>query len=356
MAKQLLVSERPGESAVKQSIGNYKGVMLCNRPNDPSDKPQRDGPEPFISRVTVKEQLGINPPIKLIQTTQKPKRTLEILKRHKQWLSQLQKQKEDIAVEEQKNLKAKEQKLQKMKKKYKTNKEPKAKTAEANEKKSQNLTEKSLKKLESEPNEKGQKEKPKWAMTEKEAEIHEEKEVDDLLKYVQDLDYESIINDLEVRQALEIVKERIEEIKRDKEWKEKIAQKYNMENNELKETNCEVHSKGSKGSIESFVSKARSQIDKGHEGNKKAEAEWDKSTRGDKISATDEERVAKLVADQVLANYPNLKTIHSNASVRRILEREAKNQLDGPVITVIKEERYKPDASNLPYLHRNPAV
>jgi hypothetical protein len=277
MAKQLLVSERPGESVVKQSIGNYKGVMLCNRPNDPSEKPQRDGPEPFISRVTVKEQLGINPPIKLVQTAQKPKRTLEILQRHKQWLSQLQKQKEDIAVKEQENLKAKEEKLQKMKKKYKTKKEPKVKTAEPNNKKNENLTEKNLKKLESEASEKGQKEKPKWAMTEKEAENHEEKEVDDLLKFVQDLDYDSIINDLEVRQALEIVKERIEEIKRDKEWKEKIALKYNTENNQIKETNAEVQSKGSKASIESFASKARSQIDKNLEGNKKAEAEWDKS-------------------------------------------------------------------------------
>ncbi|OMJ72729.1 hypothetical protein SteCoe_28762 [Stentor coeruleus] len=64
MAKQLLISEKPGENVIKQSIGNYKGVMLCNRPNDPSDKPIRDGPAPFISRVTVKEQLGINPSLK----------------------------------------------------------------------------------------------------------------------------------------------------------------------------------------------------------------------------------------------------------------------------------------------------
>lgn len=81
----------------------------------------------------------------------------------------------------------------------------------------------------------------------------------------------------------------------------------------------------------------------------------------DKISATDEEKIAKIVADQVLANYPvfsnqNLKSVHSNASVRRMLEREAKNQLLSPIITTIKEEKPKPDISNLPYLHRNPAV
>ena len=83
MAKQILISERPGENAMKQSIGNYKGVMLCNRPNDPAEKLQRDGPSPFISRVTVKEQLGINPANKLVPKLPKKKQTLEILTRHK---------------------------------------------------------------------------------------------------------------------------------------------------------------------------------------------------------------------------------------------------------------------------------
>ncbi len=83
MAKQLLVSERPGEiggslglgdgrgnplggggdSMPKGSIGNYKGVMLCNRPNEMQgfSKGDRDGPVPFVSRVDPKESLGINP-------------------------------------------------------------------------------------------------------------------------------------------------------------------------------------------------------------------------------------------------------------------------------------------------------
>ena len=39
-----------------------------------------------------------------------------------------------------------------------------------------------------------------------------------------------------------------------------------------------------------------------------------------------------------------------------MLENEAKNQLLGPTITTIKDNKIKPDASNLPYLHRNPAV
>ncbi|OMJ72730.1 hypothetical protein SteCoe_28763 [Stentor coeruleus] len=239
-----------------------------------------------------------------------------------------------------------------MKKKYK----PKGKNPEIPEKKLEKLTEKNLKKLDTESKESKHKEKPKWAMTKEEVEFHEEKEVDNLLEYIQSLDYDSFIDDLEIRQALEIVKERVEEIKKDKEWKQNIASKYNIPDDKDNDYNNEIQSKNSKVSMNSFVSKARSQIEKYLEGNKKNEAEWDRSTRNDKVSITDEEKIAKLVADQVLANYPNLKSIHSNASVRKMLEKEAKNQLIGPVITTIKEDRAKLDASNPPHLHRNPAV
>lgn len=64
MSKQLLINERPsdnigsyggggGDDWPKASIGNYKGVMLCNRPNELGQqrKPDRGGDLPFNSRV-----------------------------------------------------------------------------------------------------------------------------------------------------------------------------------------------------------------------------------------------------------------------------------------------------------------
>lgn len=54
--------------------------------------------------------------------------------------------------------------------------------------------------------------------------------------------------------------------------------------------------------------------------------------------------------------------MHSNNSIRKILEREAKKTLQetglaGPVISTIKNEKSgKVDPNNLPYLHRNPAI
>lgn len=57
------------------------------------------------------------------------------------------------------------------------------------------------------------KDRPKWALTDQQAEEVEDMEVDDLLNFANDLDYENYINDFEVRQAIEIMKSRIDEIK-----------------------------------------------------------------------------------------------------------------------------------------------
>ena len=50
----------------KASIGNYKGVMLCNRPNEfGGPKPVDSGGNvPFKSRVDPKAPIGWNPPPK----------------------------------------------------------------------------------------------------------------------------------------------------------------------------------------------------------------------------------------------------------------------------------------------------
>jgi hypothetical protein len=58
-----------------------------------------------------------------------------------------------------------------------------------------------------------------WALTEKELEDEKEKEVDDLLEFAYELDYEKYMDDLEVRQALAVIKDRVKEIKKDDDWK-----------------------------------------------------------------------------------------------------------------------------------------
>lgn len=62
----------------KASIGNYKGVMLCNRPNEfgLQKRPERTGLEPFNSRVQPGEPLGWNPTLKLLPKSKKRRKYL----------------------------------------------------------------------------------------------------------------------------------------------------------------------------------------------------------------------------------------------------------------------------------------
>lgn len=46
-----------------------------------------------------------------------------------------------------------------------------------------------------------------------------EAEIDDLLEFAYELDYEKYMEDIEVRQALAIIKERVNDIKKDDDWK-----------------------------------------------------------------------------------------------------------------------------------------
>jgi hypothetical protein len=74
---------------------------------------------------------------------------------------------------------------------------------------------------------KKQKGKPAWAMTEKELVEKEDKEVDTLIDFAYDLDYEKYIEDFEVRQALEAIKERVKEIRNDENWKKELVDEWN---------------------------------------------------------------------------------------------------------------------------------
>jgi hypothetical protein len=66
----------------------------------------------------------------------------------------------------------------------------------------------------------------------------------------------------------------------------------------------------------------------------------------------------------VLEQYPNLKNVHSKQSVKVMLESEARKQLEqggiyqGPTVATHKDHIKKEgvEASNLPYLHKNPAI
>jgi len=77
----------------KASIGNYKGVMLCNRPNELGQqrRPERTGAEPFNTRVDPKVPIGWNPTAKLLKRSSKKKLDPNsVLVKHRKYLKSLE--------------------------------------------------------------------------------------------------------------------------------------------------------------------------------------------------------------------------------------------------------------------------
>jgi hypothetical protein len=74
--------------------------------------------------------------------------------------------------------------------------------------------------------------------------------------------------------------------------------------------------------------------------------------------------MASKIAAEVLKDNQKLRGVHSKESIKKILEKEALKEMQRqgdyphPVITktVERERLDKKDPSNLPYLHKNPAV
>ena len=51
--------------------------------------------------------------------------------------------------------------------------------------------------------------KPKWAMTQEEAENLNDEKIDELIKFAENLDYEKYIKDLEIKEALNLIKYKV---------------------------------------------------------------------------------------------------------------------------------------------------
>jgi len=69
-------------------------------------------------------------------------------------------------------------------------------------------------------------------MTEGQTEDNKEAEIDDLLEFAYELDYEQYMEDYEVRQALAIIKDRVNEITQAPNWKEQMTSEWNAANEE----------------------------------------------------------------------------------------------------------------------------
>jgi len=379
-------------------LGNFKGVMLCNRPADePSSKVTHVGEEnqPFRSMIAAGagEQIGLTP-CKTYEPMVKKRGSSAALRRHVRWLKELQEQmkeerdqveQEDAEDDAQKRrMKAvfdqhREAVRQMMQERSKEWVDP----ARDPEKHKKLLEENSRKKAEK------QKSKPLWAMTEKEKESFEEEEADDLINFAENLDYDQYVGDLEFRQALDALKDRAGKLAKVQDaFKDDLVRDFNTKvGDDLEERSTSAG--GSAFDLEEGLEGASILGDLRSEGggrrrrspgeeryNADGRPAWDSSTQaGDDIQEVDPE--VKDIAAIVLDSAPQMRAIHSKESMQKVIERtrqlaaerppanlvEAMEREGGascPVIVASSDTQnrlHKPvDPSLLPYLYRSPAI
>jgi len=378
--------------------GNYKGVMLCNRPTEQSSRPGPQvsaAPEPPSFRPVglPAEPIGLNPAKENLVTNvnsvhdeamrrraaMPSQAGTNFMTKHRAWLNEMAKKKATLNQELQESAAAAEEKRTRFV--AYTRELRQAVRQRAAEMDAEGIVHAALPAEQAGPSStvsfdpppmvaptsaaaapsKAATQKPAWARTEEEAEAVEDEEAALLVDFANGLDYDSYIDDLEVRQALNVIRERIDTQKAldavaeaadapEGEWRDSFLKEWNGDD----ETASQRSSK-------------RAPIPQAAEG-EAGQPEWDSSTNaGDKREPPGTSASARAVAEELLRENPNLAAKHSTKSLASIVEKtEARStgmtaQQLPPlrVVTVIENPKVPTkliDPSNLPYLHRNPAV
>lgn len=364
-------------------VGNYKGVMLCNRPfggtSAASDnKPKASGEKQQFHCGKVPEIPGLAQPISIKEKFLRRPKKDSVLTKHKKWLADLQKTKEQLELQYLEEMKAKEDQQSRFQEKEKEMRKLsismiRSESEEKSPSNNQSDEKLSYKYMMAEskggasPNDakaqskslasdKKQSQKPAWAMTEDTDEQRvrnlEQAEEDELLEFAEGLDYDKYIDDVEVQVMMEKLRKRIGDL----------------------EAEVKVEDQRESAAEERQAKREMLDLMGATEG----------ALRGKTLSdATKEERQAMLAARALLQEDEEMQAVHSAKSVAKLLA-TAKDKIDEVRVSV---ESNDPNAShsvspqvfnepkvvvhdssegarlegktavrNLPYMHRNPAV
>lgn len=350
------------------SIGNYKGVMLCNRPFGGVSgalKSNEVGVKAFGCGV-VPAEIGAHVSLasKERHKIKRPKKESALTK-HRKWLAELQNTKDRLEYEYAMEMQAKQDQKDKFKKQEKSlrqtsrailhaedgselpqsdEKEPEnnSPTVQQEAKDAKDTEVKKMKKVN----------KPAWAMAStagNSAEddeladlIGDKDEMEDLLGFAKTLDYDRYMNDMEVKLMMEQVRKRILDLER------QVTQEEKRENDkEVEAARRELL--------------ALRELERG--------PQYD----ADEYDEVDEDEVAREAARDVLKRDDDIKNVHSTKSAAALIKtakdkKAGVNPDSGPAMAAPKIVVHDPNegtrldgeaknaVSNLPYMHRNPAI
>jgi len=309
-----------------EGLGNYKGVMLCNRPTDGA--PQTDVQPPFRSAIaaTAGEQLGLPPPKRM-----EPKPDIKkcgpsaALRRHVQWIKELQEQvREDQrrTAECQESEEARKHHLaaafkqqrdaiRKIKADAKSGEVDPAVVEAVLQPKARNSASGGRTTA-----------KPLWAMTEDERDDFDEEQASELLRFAEGLDFDSYIHDLEFRQCLHVVRDRARHLQRAQDdFKESIVRQFDQAAGMDDAIDGDATSSAGGHGLQCQRHAA------GRGGGPEEKPDWDTSTAcGDERPTVD--KSSQNAAHQLLESNPKLRSVHSKGSVQKVMEKARASAAD----------------------------
>mmetsp|Transcript_61754 Transcript_61754/g.111100 ORF Transcript_61754/g.111100 Transcript_61754/m.111100 type:complete len:324 (-) Transcript_61754:298-1269(-) len=293
-------------------LGNYKGVMLCNRPPDgPSAEVSKH--QPFRSAIsdTVGDALGLQRKMPEMPGNQfKSRGPSAALRRHCRWIKELQSQVKEDQVQADEDDRAEHDRKERMGEVFKKQRDAIRlikQGANADSAELVAILKPKAKKAG------GAAQKPAWAMTANEREDFEDVEADDLIDFAENLDFDQYIHDLEFRQQLQVIKDRAKKLQREQDaFKDSLIKEFNEGDDD--EEGSEAGS-----SIAALGGHRR----RGGDAGRDERPDWDSSTNAgdDREDAAD----VKALADRVWQeNAAQLKSVHSKNSVKKLIEKAQK--------------------------------
>jgi len=282
-------------------LGNYKGVMLCNRPTS-FDAPSHEKASMPPFRSMIPETIGDAPGLtrkkdfELQQTEVKSRGPSAALRQHCRWIKELQNQVKEDRAQAEADDQAEAERKARMSKVFKQQRDA-IRLIKSGAGQAEDL-EQVLK-----PKAKKEKQKPLWAMTEVEREEKEDFDADELLQFADNLDFDEYIHDLEFRQCLGAITDRAKKLKREQDaFKDSLLKEFNEE-----EEDDTVAPLGE--------AKARKAKDD--------RPDWDASTVASE-DRDDVESTTKGIVDRAWQD-GQLKGVHSKSSAKKLVEAALKN-------------------------------
>ena len=192
----------------------------------------------------------------------------------------------------------------------------------------------------------------------------EEENVDEIVDYLKGLDYDKYCKDMQIREALELLKNKMNQDKLEKEKEEEL----NKNKVTTVEDNTNQNTKNIPQNIEEYESKNQDIYTEDKKDKlilpeiTKKIPEQNNNEIVDEEELKKKEEIKKYKLAEKIAKTEQMKAVHSVNSVRKLLQREGlENKEVAPLrITVIKEnpiaclDGYEP--KKLPFLHSLPLV